>query len=162
MSGTAFDVRARAELRAVASKTAACHAERCNKDRCGLDLTEAPSERVIVDMDCDDLKILDGESRCDYVFIGREHSNVCVVPIELKSGGLKASAVLNQLAGGAKAADCWLSPGIPFRFIPVLVHGKKLHRQDLKTLRSQKVKLREQRKQVQLVRCGGSLANALR
>ena len=101
MSGTAFDVRARAELRAVASKTAACHAERCNKDRCGLDLTEAPSERVIVDMDCDDLKILDGESRCDYVFIGREHSNVCVVPIELKSGGLKASAVLSQLAGGA-------------------------------------------------------------
>ena len=72
MSGTAFGRRACAELRAVASKTTACHAERCKKDRCGLDLTAAPSERVIVDMDCEDLEIPDGESRCDYVFVGKE------------------------------------------------------------------------------------------
>ena len=162
MSSASARARTREEIQVVASRLASCLSKRCNKDGCGLDLTGAPSERVIVDMDCSHPSIPAAGSRCDYVFMGREHSSVCVVPMELKSGGLNASTVLSQLSGGAKAVDSWLSPMVPCRLVPVLVHGKGLHRRDLKVLRSRKVELRGQRRQVQLIRCGGSLASLLR
>ena len=138
-----------------------CHAKRCEEDGCRVDLKGAPPVRVIVDMDCDALRIPDEQKRCDYLFFGEERDTTWVVPIELKSGRFSVSAVLEQIEGGAGKADAWLPEGISFRFVPVLVHDGKLHRQDLIALRARKVQLRKQKKGVVLIKCGQPLTKAL-
>ena len=138
-----------------------CHTRRCEKDGCRVDLKGAPPVRVIVDMDCDALRIPDERKRCDYLFVGEGYDATCVAPIELKSGRLSASAVLEQIEGGIRMADAWLPRGIPFRFVSVLVHGKKLHRNDRKRLLSQKIQLRKQKRGVVLIRCGEPLTKAI-
>ena len=138
-----------------------CHAKRCEKDGCRVDLKGAPPVRVIVDMDCDALRISDEQRRCDYLFFGEEQDTTCVVPIELKSGRFSVSAVLKQIEGGIGMAESWLPSGISFRFVPVLVHDGTIHRQHLRALRTRKVQLRKQKKGVVLIKCGQSLTKAL-
>ncbi len=138
-----------------------CHATRCNKDGCRVSLNGAPQERVIIDMDCDALQIPDDKKKCDYLFVGEEKNTTWVVPIELKSGRLRAREVLEQLEEGVKMADMWLPQGISFQLVPVLAHGKRIHPHDLKVLRSRKIRLRGQRKGAVLIRCGDPLTKAL-
>lgn len=138
-----------------------CHTIRCNKDRCRVELKGAPETRLLVDMDCDGLKIPSQQKRCDYLFVGESGDTTWVAPIELKSGGFKATEVLEQIEGGVGSADDWLPEGTSFRFVPVLAHGKTVHRNDLKVLRSRKVRLRGQPKKVVLIKCGEPLAKAL-
>ena len=138
-----------------------CHAKRCEKDGCRVDLKGAHLVRIIVDMDCDALRIPEEQKRCDYLFVGEEHDTTCVAPIELKSGRLSASAVLEQIEGGVGMADDWLPQGVSFRFVPVLVHGRTIHPHDRKKLLSRKVQLRKQKKGVVLIKCGQPLTKAL-
>ena len=138
-----------------------CHVTRCNKG-CGIDLAETPSIRVIVDMDCDELSIPDDWKRCDYLFVGEESNETWVAPIELKSGRLSVSAVLEQLEGGTRMANTWLPQGVTLQFAPVLAHGKKIHRNDLKTLRAKKLQLRVQRKGIAVIKCGDQLSKGLK
>lgn len=138
-----------------------CHASRCDKEKCRVDLKGAPSVRVIVDMDCDALQISDEQNRCDYLFVGEEHDTTCVVPIELKGGRFSVSEVLEQIEGGASMADMWLPQGIPFRFVPVLVHGRTIHPEDLKRLLSRTVVLRGEKQKIKRIKCGDPLTKAL-
>ena len=139
----------------------ACQTRRCNKRGCRVDLAEAPSPRVIVDMDCEILPVSGNGKRCDYLFVGGECNETWVAPIELKGGRLNASEVLGQLEGGARIADSWLPKGTSFQFAPILAHGKKIHRNDLKVLRSRKIQLRGQKKGTTLIKCGGKLIQGL-
>lgn len=138
-----------------------CHATRCNKDGCRVSLNGAPQERVIIDMDCEALQIPDDQKRCDYLFVGEESSTTWVVPIELKSGGLRAGEVLEQLEEGVRMADMWLPQGTSFQLVPILAHGKGIHPHELKMLRSGKMQLRGQRKGIVIIRCGDPLTKAL-
>ena len=47
-----------------------CQAKRCGKEGCSLTLKGIGSTRVIVDMDCKRLQLLDSASRCDCIFVG--------------------------------------------------------------------------------------------
>ena len=138
-----------------------CLTTHCNKDKCRIDLADTPSVRIIVDMDCNVLSIPAAEKRCDYLFVGEDHKATWVAPIELKSGRLSASEVVEQLEGGARMANSWLPQGASFQFAPVLAHGKTIHRNDLKTLRAKKLQLRGQRKGIAVIKCGDQLTKAL-
>ncbi len=124
-------------------------------------MEEAPAHRVVVDLDCDRLNIAQTGKRCDYLFVGEEKGVAYVAPIELKSGGFVSSSVLDQLQGGADIVASWLPPDSAFRFVPILAHGKGVHREDLKTLRSARIKLREYESAPLLIRCGDPLKSAL-
>lgn len=141
-----------------------CHTHDCNKEACSISVrTAAPrKKRVIIDLDCIELPIPRDRKRCDYVFIGEKNGKTWVVPIELKSGGFNAADVVDQLQGGADEADTWLPPGVHFLFLPVLAHGKSPVRPRQHTkLRSTKVNMRGQVKQVVTIRCGERLKDAL-
>ena len=138
-----------------------CLTTHCNKDKCRVNLAEAPPVRVIVDMDCNALSIPNDWKRCDYLFVGEDHDATWVAPIELKSGRLSVSAVLGQLEGGARMANRWLPQGATIQFAPVLAHGKTIHRNDLKALRDKKLQLRGQRKGITVIKCGDRLTKAL-
>lgn len=140
-----------------------CHVTRCNKEGCLVSLNGAPRLRVIVDMDCKALQIPSARKRCDYLFVGEENTVSWVVPMELKSGGVKAKKVVGQLQGGARtAAEKWLPPGDSFQFVPVLVHCGGIHPEDRKLLRSTKIKLRGKVRQTELLCCGGKLKEVLK
>ena len=139
-----------------------CNVIRCNRDRCGVNLKGAPKTRLLVDMGCDALKIPVQRERCDYLFIGEEGNTTWVAPIELKSGRLKATEVLEQIEGGVREVEPWLPQGISFQLVPVLVHGKAIHRNELKKLLSRKIQLRGRKKLTVLMKCGEALTTKLR
>lgn len=141
---------------------ARCHATRCNKRGCRVSLKGTPRKHVLIDMDCDALQIPNSQKQCDYLFVGEENNTNWVVPIELKGGKIgSVREALRQLEEGIRMADGWLPQGISFQLVPVLAHGRKIHRNDLKVLRSGKMQLRGQRKGVVLIRCGDPLTKAL-
>jgi len=138
-----------------------CCTTRCDKDKCRVDLAKAPQLRVIVDMDCDALSIPPTEKRCDYLFVGEAYNTTWVAPIELKSGRLSVSEVLEQLEGGTQMANKWLPPGVSFQFVPVLAHSRTIHRNDLRTLRAKKLQLRKQKRGIAVINGGDPLTKAL-
>ena len=97
-----------------------CRASNCDKEGCRVSMKDAPPQRVLVDLDCNDLELAPTSKRCDYVFVGDDGVESWVAPIELKGGRFKALQVAKQLQGGAEAADRWLPPDSSFRFVPTL------------------------------------------
>ena len=47
-----------------------CQVSACGARGCSVSLRGAPTARVIVDLDCDELGIDPDHKRCDYVFFG--------------------------------------------------------------------------------------------
>ena len=112
-------------------------------------------------MDCDALKVPRQQKRCDYLFIGEEGTATWIAPIELKSGGLRATEVLDQLQGGMRALEPCLPQGISFQLVPVLAHGKAIRPYELRKLRSKTIQLRGQKKVTVLIKCGEPLTKAV-
>lgn len=138
-----------------------CRSDSCSKEGCTLSVGIAKVKRVLVDLDCPELHIPHGRKRCDYVFVGEKNTKAWVAPIELKSGRFDAAEVVAQLQGGAETVDAWLPDDSAFQFVPVLAHGGAIHRRQLNEFRSHKVRLRNQKQQVAVVRCSGTLKDAL-
>ena len=138
-----------------------CRANQCKKGKCSVSLNDAPTQRLVVDLDCAALPIQEDRKRCDYLFIGEQYRAAWVVPIELKGGGFKVDDVAEQLQGGSNIADVWLPLGSSFKFVPVLAHRRSVHRHDQKKLRYKKINLRGQGKRIKLLGCGEKLTKAL-
>lgn len=139
-----------------------CHVHDCNRDGCSISVNTAASRKVVIDLDCAELRIPSGQKRCDHVFIGEKNRKSWIVPIELKSGGFDAAVVVGQLQGGADVAEKWLPPEVDFLFLPVLVHGTRgVSRKQDAEFRSTKVKMRGRTKQVVVRRCGDRLKDVL-
>ena len=137
-----------------------CHTSDCDRHGCNVQMDGVPDPHVVVDLDCEPLGLLE-QKRCDLLFVGEDDDEAWVAPIELKSGRFTGYRVVKQLQGGANAADGWLPAGSTFRFVPVLAHGKEVHRRDLKALRSKKITLRDHTRQTVLMRCGEPLRKVL-
>lgn len=150
-----------------------CRSDSCSKEGCTLSVRTAADRRVLVDLDCPDLHIPHDRKRCDYVFVGEKNTKAkntkakntkaWVAPIELKSGRFDAAKVIAQLQGGAETVEekKWLPDDGAFQFVPVLAHGEAIHRRQLNEFRSRKVRLRKQKQQVAVLRCGGTLKDVL-
>lgn len=138
-----------------------CHTNHCKKGNCSLSLSGAPVQRLIVDLDCETLRIPANRKRCDYLFLGEEDSTAWVVPIELKGGGFKADEVVEQLQGGCHAACDWLPLESSFRFVPVLAYGKRVHRKNFRDLRRRNITLRGKKSKIETLHCGEKLKKKL-
>ena len=136
-----------------------CQTSRHSKDGCSVSMKGAPRLRVTVDMDCEDIEIQG--HRCDYLFVCGHDNRTWVVLIEMKSGKFRVSDVKDQLQGSALYTQTLLAAGDQFIFVPVLAHGKSVHRLDLTKLRQVKVTLRDKIEQPKLIRCGEPVTKAL-
>lgn len=138
-----------------------CHSKQCNKDQCSVGLKGAPINRVIIDMDCEDLG-LNNQKHCDYLILGKTDKKIWVTVIELKGGKVgHITSLIDQLRGGANLAEKILPSSLDIQFYPVLAHKKSIHRIDLKKLRKQRVKLRKNSSMVEIIRCGDSLSKVV-
>lgn len=121
-----------------------------------MSLRQAPSPRVVVDLDHPSLGITE-ETRCDYLLVTEAHSKVHVVPIEMKRGSLSATHVSEQLQAGANYAQTWLPHLAEFVFLPVLAHNG-LPKAERNRLRGRRVKFRSRSARITAIRCGAPLA----
>ena len=122
-------------------------------------------QRVIIDLDCKDLKLPSNQTKCDYIFLGakeRDADKDWVVPMELKKGDADISEVAKQLQGGANVADRIVPHDASTQFIPVVASSKfsKQERQQLRN-KSNNVRFRGRSVIVQRIKCGTSLAQVL-
>ena len=127
------------------------------KEGCSVSMRDAPAKRILIDID----RVPATGQKCDLLFIGEYGDNAWVAPIELKSGSFSGADVARQLQGGADIAIRWLTSQDRFKLVPVLAHGKGVNRRELKALRGVKIRLRDERRQAQLIRCVGQLQTAL-
>lgn len=135
----------------------------CSRDKCRVYMTDVPSPRVVVDVDrmFPDGR-LDGK-QCDYVlfFVAAGAGMLVAAPIELKSGDAsKASAQLRQ---GVGIVEDVAPAGSDTVCLPILFHGKGIHRKQRQALNRAKVLFRGRHLTIKTARCGRprNLAQAL-
>lgn len=139
-----------------------CHARKCEMSGCSVGLKNAPQPFFLIQMDCDKLPIGQNETRCDYIFIGGS-DRVWLVPMELKKGDLGTSEVMKQLQAGARFAENIIPRNEQVSFFPIAVFGGKAHPIELRKLRqsANRIRFRGQRFNIQLLKCGSPLAEAI-
>lgn len=143
-----------------------CISKSCSGDGCRVYLTGTPSDRVIVNLECEFDQQKKNTKRCDYVlFCGNaSQSDLVVALIELKSGTFKSPEVADQLQGGAnfvsemfeklpKAANAALST-LEITCVPVLFHGKGIDRFELRELERAKIRFLSQNSTIKRRKCG--------
>ena len=142
-----------------------CLAEGCSKRGCEVGLEGAPNPYRLIDLDHPDSPARANARRCDYLFIGEADggAGLHVVPLELKSSGIRAGKVSSQLRAGTRIAERIVPGASSIRFVPVAAHGGKLHRRWIDELAkpANRVPFRGQRYSIRLIRCGEPLSGAL-
>ena len=139
----------------------ACLAQRCEKQGCAVGLQDVPCPFRLIDMDHPQSPATGG--RCDYLFVGDgdgdEDVDLYVVPLELKSSGIKAATVASQLSRGAKVAEK-VTPNVHCRFVPVVAYGR-VHRAAFADLAKRRVMFRRKHYAIEAMPCDGSLSEVL-
>ena len=142
-----------------------CHAIHCRDSGCRLAMNGVPEPHVLIALEHPAAPVPAGQQHCDYLFVGGDDRDrgPWVVPVELTTGRKRASEFVAQIRGGAVVADLLLPQGSPSRFNPVAAYDRPLHRDDLADLRKaqNRISFRGQLRQLQLVKCGTRLADAL-
>ena len=153
-----------------------CISKSCSGDGCRVYLTGTPSDRVIVNLECEFERRKISTKRCDYIlFCGNaSQSNLIVALIELKSGTFKTPAVADQLQKGAgfvaemfgklpeKVNEALNT--LKITCIPVLFHSKGIDRFQLRELERAKIRFLSRNTAIKRSKCGQAknLASILR
>ena len=133
------------------------------KQGCDIDLSGAPTKRLVIDFDAQGSPLGPRQTRCDYLFIGEVPNRPgWVAPIEVKNSEIKVNRVVKQLRAGAKVAEGLVHGQSPINFCPVAV-ARNFRRALLTELRKPRnlVPFRGRPVPVRVMLCGDSLANVL-
>lgn len=149
MSGLVASARSAAPPEAVDS--------RVDRDDCSLDIADTPLPQVVVNLDHDELDVPRDRPHCDYLFFVEDGTKGWVIPIELKSGGLRNEHTIRQLQGGADFADGLMPVNGGFRLAAVIAYGRPLHASKRSDLLRHRIRLRNEVRQPLLYQCGDSL-----
>ena len=137
----------------------------CSGEGCDVDMTDIPDERVIILVEHEfELREMEGR-RCDRLLFFTVDNILFIVPIELKSGNIRASRGTGQLLGGVELAEHLVPEANDFetRCLPVLFSGNVIHQGQRKRLNQRSGNFRNQFFKFRTARCGKerSLADAL-
>ena len=114
-----------------------------------------PQQRAIVDCDKYIAHRNPGHNMCDYI-IGCELEGDSVSVIEMKSSGVRASQVIEQLQQGARLAEGWIGNTSVDNFAPILL-SKSRNSNELKVFARQKITFQGFAQSIKTKRCGASL-----
>ena len=143
-----------------------CLSNSCSGDGCRVHLTDVPSDKTIVNLECEFEQRKINTKRCDYVlFCGADtQDSLAVVLIELKSGTFKASGVADQLQGAAdfvgevfrKLSEPAIEALKAFKItcIPVVFYGKGIDKSQRYKLERAKIRFLRQNPTIKRRKCG--------
>ena len=142
-----------------------CLSKSCKDQGCRVYLTDTPTDRIIVNLECEFKRRKKRTKRCDYIiFCGKTpYTNLLVILIELKGGGFKTPEITAQLQKGAdfvteifeelpEEVKSVLST-IEITCVPVLFHGKGIDRFQLRELERAKVRFSNQKPTIKRCKC---------
>lgn len=143
----------------------AASVNRLSKEGCTVRLDDAPTSRLIIDLDSRQLALSGHEARCDYIVViePRQGSDL-LIPLELKSGSFRTSTIVNQLRAGASLAEeCLLPTDHKPRFVPVAATGsiRKAQKTELKKS-ANRVRFLGDEYAIRRAKCGTPLMNTLK
>lgn len=102
-----------------------------------------------------------GGRLCDFlVFFTYDDDDWCAA-VEMKSGRIDASVVVEQLQAGALVIQCILGNGKRTPFAAVLAHRGRMSQNELRVLRSRRIRFGGRKHLIRPVRCGSALISAL-
>ncbi len=129
---------------------------------CSVYLQDAPSPRLIVDLDHAASPARRGK-KCDFILVAAKASGgLWVVPLELKSTGINANTVAAQLRAGARLAESIADPALVNEFAPVAVHrAENTSRRQYNELAKQSVRFRRRDFAIGTMECGDLLASVI-
>lgn len=136
----------------------------CDKDNCSVLMTNVPHYHVVLNMDCHQIKSRINGDRCDCLFVGEFQGQTWIIPIELKSGRVDLNKVRDQLQGGARYAETYLTDKDQFDFMVVLAYNinKPITQEERFRLQKKHVTIKgRKRTQPKVIQCGDSLAEVL-
>ena len=145
-------------LSTVRSKVAqSCVVSRCRKHGCSVALPGPARNRLLIDCDEQGSPFGLHDAKCDYLlFEAAQDGTVRAVPIELKSGRIRASDVIGQLRAGARAVENLIPPGTAIHLQPLLAYGE-IPKGERAALNSGVVRFRGREVRISKIRCGGTL-----
>ena len=127
-------------------------------------MASIPSERVVLDVDLTFPTGRTDTNQCDFVLFYIDTSQNCLVgvPMELK-GSTDASKIIQQLQEGAHIIDRLVPNTVKTVCIPITFHRRKIHKAQLKKLKTSRVTFRGEEFPINTTRCSyeGNLAQAL-
>ena len=137
----------------------------CSGRNCRVDMTDIPSDRVVIDVDLAFEAHTSTGKHCDRILFYENiaQNSLVVVLIEHKGGTFdSATDIAQQLQGGANFAKSFIPADINTICIPILFHGGGIHRAQRDKLKRLKVGL-TQKQPIHLDKCGAprNLANVL-
>ena len=142
-----------------------CLSNSCSGDGCRVHLTDVPSDRTIVNLECEFEQRKINTKRCDYVlFCGDDtQDSLAVVLIELKSGTFKTSGVTDQLQGAAdfvvevfrKLSEPAIEAlkALKITCIPVLFYGRGIDKSQRYKLERAKIRFLSQNTAIKRSKC---------
>jgi len=133
-----------------------------SRSGCGVNMTEAPSPRIVIDADSAFPAHGMVGKRCDYIifFYDTVKNYLVVVPIELKGGDVKASQVSEQLQEGANFAARFTPEATETVCLPRLFH-RGIHKREFQQLQRASVRFRGEDEPIKTARCDSPLIQAL-
>lgn len=144
---------------AVRSRVAqSCVVNRCRKDGCSVALPRGRSRNLLI-IDCDEPGSPFGphDTKCDcLLFEESENGSGRAMPIELKSGRIRASEVIRQLQAGTEAIENLIPAGITVQLRPLLAYGK-IPKGERTALDKGTVRFGSERIGITKIRCGAQL-----
>ena len=133
-----------------------------SRGSCGVNMTRAPSPRVVIDADRAFPAHGMMGKRCDYIIFFFDTAQNCLVAvlIELKGGDVKASDVSEQLQAGASFAERFTLGATETVCLPRLFH-KGIHRKERLQLQRASVHFRGEDSPIKTAHCGSPLIRTL-
>ncbi|MCS1410271.1 MAG: hypothetical protein M2R45_03463 [Verrucomicrobia subdivision 3 bacterium] len=133
-----------------------CVCSSCETSNCKLKLSDFPSEKIILDIDCveqQELAHIQGK-RCDYIIVIEQGGFTFLVPAEFKSESVRESDVKEQLEGGIRFFAEFYND--QFTCYPVLV-SKRLSRPASHKLKRILINYNSKKVRIKRVKCNDSL-----
>ncbi len=134
------------------------------KEGCRVSMANVPFKRVVLDVDRAFPTGSAKTNQCDLILfhIDDTQNALVIVPMELK-GDPDASKIVRQLQEGARIVDRLVPRTVETHCIPVTFHRKKIHKAQLKKLKTSRVTFRGGEFPINTTRCSyeGNLAQAL-
>ncbi len=134
-----------------------CIVSRCNKGGCSVSLGRDSRNRLVIDCDVPGSPFGPNQTKCDYlVFEEAPNQPGRAIPIELKSGRIRARDVIEQLQAGAAAAEKLIPRQVDVRLFPLLAFGN-IPKGERTTINNGTVRFRGEPERIKRIRCGAPL-----